>query len=107
MSDWQRARSRFLVLLALSHGPKHGYEVARYLEQRSSGYFTLSYGTLYPILHRLEQEGLIRGSWREAGQTKRKKVYTLSTAGERALREENADFEAFTLAFARLMGSAA
>jgi PadR family transcriptional regulator len=107
MSDWQRARSRFLVLLALSHGPKHGYEVARFLEQRSSGYFTLSYGTLYPILHKLEQEGLIRGSWREAGQTKRKKVYTLSGCGERALRQESADFEAYTLAFARLMGSAA
>lgn len=107
MSDWQKARTRFLVLLALDHGPKHGYEVARHLQERSRGYFSLSYGTLYPILHRLEQEGLIAGRWREAGQTKRKKVYALSAAGRQALREESADYAAFTLAFDRLMGSEA
>ncbi|ACY14539.1 PadR family transcriptional regulator [Haliangium ochraceum] len=104
MSDNNKSRGRFMVLLALAHEPKHGYEIARYLEERSGGYFTMSYGALYPVLHRLEKEKLVSATWCEAGGTRKKKVYTLTAKGQAALREEREDFDAFSLAFRKLLG---
>jgi PadR family transcriptional regulator PadR len=103
MSDAGKTRGRFMVLLALAHGPKHGYEVARYLEESTGGYFSLSFGALYPVLHRLEKDKLVSASWQDAGASRKKKVYALTPRGHAALREERDDYEAFTLAFTRLM----
>jgi len=73
-----------LVLSSLRSGPKHGYQIAVDVESDSNGLFRFKHGTLYPILHRLEEAGFIRGSWsREAGR--RRKVYALSSRGERRL----------------------
>ena len=57
------SRGTFLALLALQDGPKHGYEISTWIEARSRGFFSLSFGALYPILHRLEKEGLVEGAW--------------------------------------------
>ena len=99
--DTRSASGRFLVLLALAHGPKHGYEVARFLDERSGGVFTMSFGALYPVLHRLEAEGLARATWSDDGPQPRK-VYGLTTKGEAALQSERADFAALAAAIARL-----
>lgn len=104
MSDASKTRGRFMVLLALAHGPKHGYEVARYLEETSGGYFSLSFGALYPVLHRLEKDKLVSATWQDAGTLRKKKVYALTARGRAALTQERDDYEAFTLAFARLLG---
>jgi PadR family transcriptional regulator PadR len=98
-------RASFLVLLALRRGAKHGYEIASWIEESSQGFFTLSFGALYPVLHRLEKQGLLAAEWQavaEAG-VKRKKVYALTAAGRKALDAERAHYEAWTGAFARLM----
>lgn len=105
MQESFRSRSTFLVLLALDAGPKHGYEIARWVEERTGGFFTISFGALYPILHKLEEEGLIRGDWEDVGAAKRKKVYALSAAGKRQLKGERAHHEALMGAFARLLGA--
>lgn len=73
-----------LVLSTLREGPKHGYQVAVDVEAESNGLFRFKHGTLYPILHRLEGEGWIKGSWSKEGG-RRKKVYTLTPAGRRHL----------------------
>lgn len=75
-----------LVLSVLSDGPMHGYQIALEVEDRSEGAFELQHGTLYPILHALEDEGLIRGSWSEEGR--RRKVYRLTDSGRRHLGAE-------------------
>lgn len=75
-----------LVLSVLRDEPRHGYEIALEVEERSGGAFELQHGTLYPILHRLEEEGRIRGAWSEEGR--RRKVYRLTQAGRRHLGEE-------------------
>ena len=75
-----------LVLSVLGDGPKHGYQIALEVEDRSDGAFELQHGTLYPILHGLEDDGLIQGSWSEEGR--RRKVYRLTKAGRRHLGEE-------------------
>lgn len=69
-----------LVLSTLQGSAKHGYQIALDVEADSNGLFRFRHGTLYPILHRLEAEGLIRGSWSEDGG-RRKKVYSLTPKG--------------------------
>ncbi len=105
MSNDSKSRSTFLVLLALQHGPKHGYEIVRYLEERTNGFFTLSYGALYPVLHKLEKDELIDGDWEDTGPTKRRKVYHLTRAGKTALAGERERFQAFAGAFGKLLAA--
>jgi DNA-binding PadR family transcriptional regulator len=106
MPESQSPRGAFLVLLALRGGPKHGYEIAAHLRERSGGIFTLSFGALYPILHRLEKDGLVSGSWQDVGPAKRKKVYALTRQGEAALGAEKARYLAFAGALSKLLGEA-
>jgi DNA-binding PadR family transcriptional regulator len=101
--DVKKAQGNFLVLLAVEDGPKHGYEIAKYIEERSDGFFTISYGALYPVLHKLEKSKQIAGKWEQAGGTRKKKVYSLTRQGVAALRDERAAYEQFTLAFAKLL----
>ncbi|HET6923580.1 MAG TPA: PadR family transcriptional regulator [Anaeromyxobacteraceae bacterium] len=106
MAENQPPRGAFLVLLALRGGPKHGYEIAAHLRERSGGVFTLSFGALYPILHRLEKDGLLAGSWQDVGPAKRKKVYALTRQGEAALGAERARYLALAGALSKLLGEA-
>jgi DNA-binding PadR family transcriptional regulator len=70
-----------LVLGSLAGGPKHGYQIALDVEERSGGWFVLQYGTLYPILHRLEAAGMIEGEWSGGDGERRRKVYDLTAEG--------------------------
>jgi PadR family transcriptional regulator, regulatory protein PadR len=79
--------NELLVLSTLQDGPKHGYQIGLDVESSSNGLFRFRHGTLYPILHRLEDEGLIRGSWSRDGG-RRRKAYSLTDTGERHLRGE-------------------
>src|SRR5690606_14842863 len=72
-----------LVLAALRDGDKHGYQIALDVEERSEGAFVFQHGTLYPILHRLEAEKLIRGQWSGGEGQRRRKVYALTAAGRK------------------------
>ena len=76
-----------LVLSTLRSGDKHGYQIALDVEHDSNGLFRFRHGTLYPILHRLEAEGLIRGAWSKA-DGRRRKTYTLTARGRRHLTGE-------------------
>lgn len=76
-----------LILSELMDSPKHGYQVALEIEERSGGYFPFSHGTLYPILHRLEKEGLIAGSWSDPAEGRARKEYALTEAGRTYLDE--------------------
>lgn len=60
----------------------HGYQIATTIGERGDGYFHFKHGTLYPILHRLEEDGLIQGTWSKEGG-RRRKVYSLTHRGER------------------------
>ena len=69
-------------------GAQHGYAVASRLEQVSKGALQLNMGTLYPALMRLEQRGLIRGSWGTTDSNRKARFYTLTAAGRRQLSNE-------------------
>jgi PadR family transcriptional regulator, regulatory protein PadR len=82
-----RRINELLILAALRRGPRHGYQVALQVEQQSGGYFRFNHGTLYPILHRLEQEGLIAGGWSDPEEGRARKEYALTAAGREHLAE--------------------
>lgn len=75
-----------LVLAVLQQGSLHGYAIASELRQRSGGILDVAEGTLYPVLHKLESEGLIRSHW-EVVHGRRRRVYEPSARGGRAARE--------------------
>jgi PadR family transcriptional regulator, regulatory protein PadR len=82
-----RRINELLILAALSREPRHGYQAALEIEQRSGGYFRFNHGTLYPILHRLEQDGLIAGGWTDPQEGRARKEYALTEAGRTYLSE--------------------
>ena len=77
-----RACNEALILACLAGEPRHGYQIVLDLEARSGGAFRLKHGTLYPILHRLEQEGFIEGAWSDEGPRGKRKAYTPGASKE-------------------------
>jgi len=73
-------------------GPLHGYGVARRIEETSRNTLSLNYGTLYPALLKLEQEGFVTAEWRQSENNRRAKYYSLTAAGRRQLVREARDW---------------
>ena len=84
VQGFARDINELLTLSTLRSGSKHGYQIALDVEADSNGLFRFRHGTLYPILHRLEKGGLIRGSWSKR-QGRRRKTYSLTGPGARHL----------------------
>lgn len=83
-----------MVLQTLeSLGPQHGYAIASRLEQVSGGALQLNMGTLYPALMRLEQRGLLRGTWGTTDNNRKARFYALTAAGRRELVREKQAWE--------------
>ena len=91
-----------LLLATLEEGPRHGYAIMEALRAGSGGQFDLPGGTVYPALRRLEQAGLIRGTWSEAGG-RRRRVYDLTPAGRRTLAAERGTWRQFSAAVTALL----
>ena len=81
VQGFARDINELIILSSLRDGAKHGYQIALDVETDSNGLFRFQHGTLYPILHRLEEDGLIQGSWSKEGG-RRRKVYALTKRGE-------------------------
>lgn len=77
-----------LILKTLSLQPMHGLGISRRMEQVTGGVFSVKPGSLFPALHRMEQEGWIAGSWGKSEANRRAKFYELTPAGRRRLGEE-------------------
>ena len=102
VQGFARNINQLLVLAALRSGPKHGYQIGIDVESDSNGLFRFRHGTLYPILHRLEEEGWIKGSWSKEGGRKRK-VYSLTALGRRHLDGEMHRVDEITSRLMRLL----
>lgn len=95
-----------LKLLVDSRKPMHGYQIARALESRSQGSFQFKEGLLYPRLHQMEREGLLRSEWEGKRGTRRRKVYAPTAEGKRKLAAELKQWQTFSLSMDRLLGLA-
>ncbi|MGB5159635.1 MAG: helix-turn-helix transcriptional regulator [Thermoanaerobaculia bacterium] len=90
-----RSCNEVLILSTLSSGPHHGYQLALEIEEKSGGAFRFKHGTLYPILHKLESDGLIRGDWLEEEGKRKRKRYQLTAAGRSRLSEQVVEWSEF------------
>ena len=82
-----------LILKTLSHEPKHGWAIAKRIQQVSDEVLQITQGSLYPALHRLEQQALIEARWGQTETGREAKFYQLTKAGRAALRAETAQWE--------------
>ena len=76
-----------LILKTLACGPNHGFGITLHVQTVSTGLLRLEEGSLYPALHRLEKDKLVRGEWRQTENARRARFYTLTPAGRRRLAE--------------------
>ncbi|HEY9228638.1 MAG TPA: PadR family transcriptional regulator [Gemmatimonadaceae bacterium] len=94
-----------LVLKTLSWGPRHGYAIARRIEEVTDDALRIEEGSLYPSLYRMEKRGWIQAAWGKSEIGQRIKIYSLTPAGRAQLRAESAQWTNFTTAVAKLMGT--
>ena len=92
-----------LMLKTLSWGPRHGYAVARWLEQTSDEALRIEEGSLYPALYRLEKRGWIEAEWGMSELGRRAKFYSLTPRGRSELRRETAEWQRFAGAVSRVL----
>jgi len=89
------ASTSLLVLGILSKDPSYGYEVVKKVNDEAEGLFLWQEGTIYPVLHKLEKEGLVRAQWQEAGTGRRRKYYYITAPGREALSSQVEKWNAF------------
>lgn len=93
-----------LILEVISHTPSYGYEIAQTVTSESNGYFDLKEGSLYPALHRLEQQKYLTAFWQEV-EGRRRKYYKLSAAGQKALNAKKTAWRAFSQGVEGVLGA--
>lgn len=93
-----------LILAILEKGERHGYQLALELEEASGGDFRFNHGTLYPILHKLEQDELITGEWDERSPRRKRKRYVLTARGRAQLAGLRVAWDRFFRAFFGVVG---
>ncbi len=100
---WQGTLALMVLKTLETMGPQHGYGVARRIEQTSGNELELNYGTLYPALLRLEQEGWIASEWGTSENNRRAKYYRLTRAGRKKLAAETKSWEQAAAIVARFL----
>jgi PadR family transcriptional regulator PadR len=100
---WQGTLALMILKTLQTLGPLHGYGIARRIEQTSGNLLALNYGTLYPALLRLEQEGAITSEWGVSENNRKAKFYRLTRAGRKQLEAETRDWEQTTAILARFL----
>ena len=103
---WQGTLALMVLKTLDTMGPLHGYGIARRIEQTSGDHLSLNYGTLYPSLLKLEQEGYIRSEWGVSDNNRKAKYYKLTRAGRRQLERETREWERTTSILERFLSSA-
>jgi PadR family transcriptional regulator PadR len=100
---WQGTLALMVLKTIEAMGPLHGYGIARRIEQTSGNLLSLNYGTLYPALLKLEQEGSIAAEWGVSENNRKAKFYSLTRTGRRQLQKEAQSWEQTTEILARFL----
>lgn len=102
---WQGTLALMVMKTLDTMGPLHGYGIARRIEQTSGDRLQVNYGTLYPALVRLEQEGTIESAWGVSDNNRKARFYRLTRAGRKQLQRETREWEETTAIVARFLGA--
>lgn len=98
-----KGSTTMLILRLLETGDMYGYQMVRELELRSEGVFTLKEGTLYPILHTLENNGAIDAYWEDTTSARKRKYYRITSAGKKLLCEKKKDWTTYSAAVSKVL----
>jgi len=102
--EWKKGSAELLVLSLLEDHPRHGYDISKLIQTRSGGAISFHVTSLYPLLYRLEERGLVVGHWVEKAEQRRRRYYSLTTAGRRVLRSQRKSWTDFVAAIGRVTG---
>ena len=100
---WQGTLALMILKTLETLGPQHGYGIARRIEQTSGHKLLVNYGTLYPALLKLEQEGYIKSAWGVSDNNRKAKFYRLTAEGRKQVHEETREWERTTAILARFL----
>lgn len=99
-----KGTTTLLILQLLSEGDKYGYEMTKELERRSEALFQLKEGTLYPILHALENEDMIEAYWEETSSARKRKYYRITNKGRKGLEDKKEEWHLYSEGVKRVIG---
>ena len=102
---WQGTLALMVLKTLETMGPQHGYGIARRIEQTSGNQLLVNYGTLYPALLKLEQEGYVASAWGVSDNNRRAKFYELTSRGRKHLRQEAEEWNLLVAAIAAALGA--
>jgi transcriptional regulator len=100
--ELKRGSAELLILSLLEARSRHGYELSRLIQIRSGGQLAFHIDSLYPLLYRLEERGWIKGVWVEKSGERRRRFYSVTPAGRRALVQQRKTWSAFVAAVRRV-----
>ncbi|HLO14187.1 MAG TPA: helix-turn-helix transcriptional regulator [Anaerolineales bacterium] len=95
LQQLRKGSTPLLILSVLSTEKMYGYQIMRELERRSEGYFTMTAALLYPALHQLELDGLLKSEWQEGQGKRRRKYYAITPKGKNALAASQVEWKTF------------
>lgn len=99
-----KGSTTMFILNLLSIGDMYGYQMIKELEVRSDNTFTLKEGTLYPILHFLESDGMIASYWEDTESARKRKYYRITKNGRKQLAEREKEWQIYSKAVNKVMG---
>ena len=103
--DLKKGSAELLILSLLERRQRHGYEISKLIETRSKGKVRFRVASLYPLLYRLEDRGLIQGKWVEKPGQRRRRFYKVTANGRKMLVERREGWDAFVDAIRRITGA--
>lgn len=102
-SDLLQGTLDLLILKTVALGPQHGWGISQRIQQISEDVLTVNQGSLYPALHRLEDQGWIAAEWGMSENNREAKFYRLTRSGQRQLQVETANWERMSAAVGRIL----
>ena len=103
-AELKKGTAEVLILSLLEHRARHGYEIAKRIEERSGGVVDFHVASLYPMLYRLERKGWVEGKWLEKAGERRRRFYRLTAEGREALHRQRRTWREFVDALNHLTG---
>ena len=102
--ELKKGSAELIILSILESRARHGYEISKLIEERSNGQLKFNVASLYPLLYRLEERGWLHGRWVEKAGQRRRRFYTLTTAGRRVLATQRNTWKSFVEAMGLITG---
>ena len=102
--ELKKGSAELLILSLVETRARHGYDIARLIDQRSGGALKFHAASLYPLLYRLEKRGWIDGRWTEKAGERRRRLYKITPAGRKVLVAQRSGWDAFVKAIGQVVG---